>query len=478
MTTRVLDAVHRNVLAFVLVGALAALLFAVFAPGQFVADSWMTLASGREVVRSGLPDKDTLTVFGEGRRWTDQQWLAQLLAYGTFVVSGLAGVVFVAIVAIVTALGLAVGAARARGGTPLACALVLVPVVAAAPWAWTVRAQVYALPLYVIILWLVVASRSRLSPWALVSLPILVVWANLHGSVTLGALLIALAGLLAMIRRGSDRRERLVGLALVVLAPAAVLATPYGPRAMVDYYVLFFLHPPFQGLLVEWNRTGLAWETVTFWLLALATLALSVRERKRLSLLEALVLAITLVGAVQAIRGIVWFALAVLVIAPNLLSGLLGDRAVLRVRPANLVLAALTAGAVVVAAAALLVRGDEPIERPWPNAVLPTISRALRDPGTLVWGTDRYADWLLWQEPGLRGRLAYDVRFELYTREQIESTIRWKSRIGDDWPQIVDPYRLVLVEGGRRALADVVRETGLRVVYREGGLTVLERVPG
>jgi hypothetical protein len=36
-----------------------------------------------------------------------------------------------------------------------------------------------------------------------------------------------------------------------------------------------------------------------------------------------------------------------------------------------------------------------------------------------VLADDRHADWLLWEQPSLEGRVAYDVRFELFARREL-----------------------------------------------------------
>jgi hypothetical protein len=381
------------------------------------------------------------------------------------------------VVAVTLAFSLGVAAARRRGGTPLACAIVLLFVIACAPWAWTTRAQVLSLPLYVGTLWLAIAARQRLTPQVFVSLPLLVLWANLHGSVTLGATIVVLTGLLAIARRGSTRRERGLGGLLVVGAVAAVFVTPYSPRRIYDYYHLFFVDPPFEGVLNEWERTGVNGTSATFWLICVLTVPLVIRYRHRLSLLEWLVLAVTFVGGLQAIRGIVWFALALLVILPNVLAGLLGQRSVLAVKPANLALAGLLGLGVVGSAVALVTRSDASLSAFMPNRALPLIARELRDPQTLVFGTDRHADWLLWKLPQIRGRIAFDVRFELYTREQIEDTVRWNGRIGADWKAVADPYRVVLLDTADRIdhLPYLRAEPGTRIAFHDASLIVAVR---
>ena len=75
---RVLETSPFPILLVCLVGIV---LLSVFAPSIVVGDTWLTLMAGREVVENGLPHTEHLTVLGEGRTWTDQQWLAQVVFY-------------------------------------------------------------------------------------------------------------------------------------------------------------------------------------------------------------------------------------------------------------------------------------------------------------------------------------------------------------------------------------------------------------
>ena len=65
--------------------------------------------------------------------------------------------------------------------------------------------------------------------------------------------------------------------------------------------------------------------TALFWVLAALAIGLVAlrRCRSRLNLFELLVLGVTFVGAVQAVRGVIWFALACAAILPVALDGLL-----------------------------------------------------------------------------------------------------------------------------------------------------------
>ena len=81
---------------------------------------------------------------------------------------------------------------------------------------------------------------------------------------------------------------------------------------------------------------------------------------------------------------------------------------------------------------------------------------ATRDPSVRVWATDGTADWLLWRIPDLRGRLAYDVRFELYDMPALDRIVRY-GRLQGDWPAAVDGYRR-----GRRRPARTARRAPCR----------------
>ena len=93
--------------------------------------------------------------------------------------------------------------------------------------------------------------------------------------------------------------------------------------------------------------------------------------------------------------------------------------------------------------------------------------RGALKPGTRVFAPDRYADWLLWKIPELRGRLAYDVRFEVYSKEFFHRLLRYNAESGRDWKSLADGYPIVVVDEGERShTADFLTEPGARVIYR------------
>ena len=101
-----------------------------------------------------------------------------------------------------------------------------------------------------------------------------------------------------------------------MLAPLAVLVTPYGPIETARYYHLLLVDPPFAGRVTEWRWAEPAVNTMFFYVLAAIAIVVVWLGRRRLTVFDIAVLALTFAGGVNAIRGIVWFALACMVFVP------------------------------------------------------------------------------------------------------------------------------------------------------------------
>jgi hypothetical protein len=430
--------------------------------------------AGREVVESGLPSTDELTVYGLGSTWTDQQWLAQVVAYGTYSLGGYALLSILTAGLVVVAFSIAAAASRSLGAGPRAIWVMFLPVLLAAPWAWSIRAQVLALPLYTGLLWLLAAQARRPTRHVWIAFALLVVWANVHGSAALGALLVMLLGAYELVRsRGSSWRR---SLPLVVLAPLAILVTPYGPTTTARYYHLLLVDPPFAGRVTEWHWAEPATNTMFFYVLAVLATPLVILGRRRLIAFDLAVLALTFVGALTAIRGIVWFALACMVFVPVAIGRKLESRNPGEPRRRlNVGLSIGLATALLLAAGSLFGRSDSWFEKYWPGEAVEAVRDEVR-PDDRVFVPDRFSDWLLWKIPELRGRIAYDVRFELYDRDFFDRLAEYNGEAGDDWKSFADGYRIVLVDETRLSHTDdYLAEPGARVVYRDDEITVVAR---
>ena len=433
-------------------------------PQELVQDSWLTLVDGREVARHGLPSTDHLTVWTRGVRWVDQQWLAQLVFYRLEELGGVRLVLLVHVALLGTAFACALAAGR-RTASARSVGFVALGTAFVAPWALQMRAQSLAFPLFVALLWLLREDSRSPSRRVFLVVPLLALWANLHGTVLLGAMLVGLHAL------AHGRKRLLRATTLLVLTAASLLASPYA-FALPHYYRTLLLNARLHWFIDEWRPGAPSQKTALFYLLCAAAIWLVARHGRCLTRFERAALAATLLNGVLAIRGIPWFGLTCLVLLPPLVDQALPPReSRARSGPA---LAAI--GAALVALAFAASRPPTWYLREWPTAAAPHIAAlADRDPAALVLSDDRYADWLLWTEPQLRGRIAYDVRFELFTGGQFERLFRYRNRIGDDWRQAQHGYRILALD---RSVGDAIAKAvqtrdGYRLVYRDTSIAVL-----
>jgi hypothetical protein len=470
---------HRCFLALV-IGAVAAALLGELAH-SILQDTWLALVDGREVAQHGIPHHVVLTVFGHGHPWVDQQWLAQLWMYGLHRLGGL-GLVGLVNVALITAgLGGAAAASVRLGASPRSVLLVLPVAAIAVVFTNEVRTQPYAYPLFVLTVYLLASDSRHHTGWVYASLPVLVLWGNLHGSAALGAGLVALRGLTLLWERRRDHDMRLVwALGLIAGAPLMLLLTPYGTR-IVPYYHATILSPAFRSFVTEWQPvTSDAPLAVVFFLLAGVTVWSLGRYRARTTLWERAATLILAAGGILAVRNVVWFALAVLILLPVWIEAALPARerpAPPRPRLNGSLLVAVGAVVVILALRALGV-GTVALTPNYPAGALAAVRSAVAaHPASGVFADETYADWLLWELPSLRGRVAYDAAFELLSSSQLEAIADLKSVSGLTWQRAASGDRLlVLADSGDPNPVHAFRvQNGARLLYDRDGVAVLER---
>jgi hypothetical protein len=423
-----------------------------------VPDTWIALVSGREIAKHGLPTVEHLTYLAQEHRWVDQQWLAQLALYAAARVGGVGLAIAICVLAVVLAFALAALAAHQRGASPLVILLFFFAAFLAGPWGDQARTQALALPLFGLTLWLLSRDpdlRLRSTLWLL---PVLCLWANVHGSVLVGAALVGASAVQALIRTGRRR----LPLTLLVLSPAAVLASPYA-AGLPGYYRMMIFDAPFGREIDEWRHTVPSQQTSVFFALAAVALTLALWRRRRIRLVDLLLLAITLVAALSAIRLTTWFGLAALAVLPPL-----ATRAPSTARVAE-------AGAPIVAAVAIalaLAGAGAAALRPHEASSAPrtlSVIRAHAGDGR-VFANLEVSDWLLWHLPELRGRVAYDARLELLTRQQFNDVFD-VARLAPGWQRLVRGYRLIVTTRG--TAARIVATGQWRRVYTDASLAVL-----
>jgi hypothetical protein len=430
----------------VVAGAAIAFVFAlgVLAPAEHVvptllSDSYMTLFSGRWIAAHGVPHAEIFTVAAHGRPWIDQQWLADLADYGAWRAAGYAGVALLSVLALGCAYALLAAIALRRGASAVVAVCTGLLAIAVTLPASFVRAQVLALPLSALVLWLCLTDAERSTPsrrlvWLV---PVLALWANLHGSVLLGAGLSAAYVAVRALRaaRAGDRRAAL-GCALLALAClATVLATPYG-TGIVRYYTETVGNRAIAAAAPEWRppAPGSLVFATTVLLAALGLAAVATHLVRRRPLPWPLIVAGAVTGAAtaQASRNEVWFALVAVLLAAE------GARLWLPTAPPSRRFgAALAAGALLatgVGVGLLFARPAAWYERLTPVRALDAAARYAGDHRCVrILGDNVSASALLWHHPGLAGRVVFDARLELYPQAALRRWLVFQSGTGPGW---------------------------------------------
>ena len=438
-----------------------------------VIDGWMALVSGREVAQHGLPSHDMLTVWAHGHRWVDQQWLAQLVFYGLARAGGFKLALLVHAALGVGGLALAAAAGRHLGGSARAATWVLMPaLVAYYPEASVLRPQSFAYPLFAGVLWLLAADSRSPSRRVFATFPLLALWANLHGSVLLGAGLVSLAGLVDLGQglRSRPRRFSSRGAVLVLGPWPCLLVSPYA-LLLPAYYQKVLVGSDFSRFVSEWAPTTLTRSTAAVYLLVLAGLWLIGRAGARITTFEKLAFVAMSVVAFQAVRNTAWLGLTALVVLPVLVDAL--RRPGGEPRRLNRLLASAMLGVVLLAVAGVSVKPQSWFTGGFPPAAAAAAARAAGPHGKVI-ASSPYADWLLWSEPRLSGRVAFDARYELLTKNQLSALGAFEARVGD-WMKTTHGYAAVAL-GARddRALAAaLLASQKARVAYRDADVVVL-----
>ncbi len=456
-------------------------------PQHITQDTWLALVDGRYIAAHGIPSHDTLFVMTHGVHWYDQQWLAQLWLYWLNQIGGLAayGLAYAAL----TMLGfaLAIGAARTLGGSERHV-LWLLPIVGFLYFAGSsnVRTQGFAYPLFSATVWLLARETAKLGElnrrrdrWIYLVFPILILWGNLHGSVTLGVGLAVIAGVVLLaddLRAGRWRhgiksvRARSV---LLLLSPICLLVNPYG-LGMIHYYGETVFNPAFGKVISEWQPiTASLPLAIPFFALAFVAVWLMGRSGRRMPAFDQLALIVLAAAAVFAVRNVVWFGLGATILIPRTLTSLYPTAGFAeRRRTINLSLVGISAVVLVGATIAIAVKPSAWFERFYDSRALTTVSAIARqDPGAKIYADNRYADWLLWHEPQLTDRIAYDIRFELLTTRQLQALTEATQIPAPHERNLLSQYRILLLQKGGET-PRVLNRRGTDLVLHGHGLVV------
>jgi hypothetical protein len=452
------------------------------------ADSFYDLYAGRYIVRHGIPHWNVVTVVSHGAPWIDQQWLAHVAYYGAWAAGGYPAL------AVLSALLLGSGFAV------LALLMLSRGIPPARMFVWTaaaivvylgnivIRAETFAYPLFALTLWLIVADSGapRLRARTALVVPVLVIWANTHGSAPVGAALVALyAGYraAAALRRRSGR-PALAYLALGAAAAASVLCTPYGPGVIGYYQRVSGVIPALSRHVLEWQRPSpLYLVSMGFFALVAGTvIAVAVAWRRGVRpdpLLTAIALAL-LVLALTAIRNQALFGFAGSLLAADTLARSSAGREPALSKAFSWATAAVLAVAALVSVGSIATAPGSRFESLVPlRAIDVAAALAAGDPAARILGDEWSSSPMLWLHPATFGRLGFDSRLEQFSVAQLDAYAEFLSARRRGWQRLMTGYDIVVVsrQQNQWLCSALARLPGWRVAYSGRDGLVLERSP-
>jgi hypothetical protein len=467
----------REGLLILLIGGYAGLLFGL-ASLLVSTDSWYALVGGRFIVRHGIPSHNTLTLWAHGARWVDQQWLAQLTFYGLDRAGGIRLAVLVHVLLVVGALTAAVALARRRGADPTSVAIVaavaVIPLILSSA---QLRTQSFGYILFVAVVALV--TTPAVIGWRRLAavLAIIVLWGNLHGSAALGAGLVSLRGVADLrndLRAG--RRLRPAWLTTVLPWPSLLL-TPY-LLSTTHYYRETIFNSTLGHYLAQWQPSTLSILSLPLFVLAVGFFWLLGRAGPAYTSFEKLA-GLTLVAfGLLAVRNWVWLCLFAIALYPKALDRIRTVRRTAAEPRLNRVVGAVGIGVAVIGIAIAISRPASSFTRTFPTSAAQAVGRlADEHPGARVWATEQWADWLLWEDPQLEGRIAFDARVELLTEAQVKRMTVF-SATSLLARQVLRRYAIVVASKGNEPDAyRALRREG-PVVYDDGNVLVVSSLKG
>ena len=198
-------------------------------------DTYSHIALGRWILEHhAVPTTDPFSATLRGTHWVAFEWLSQTVFAMAYAIGGWTGVVALAAAAIAAAFGLLTRFLLREWQPNAVLIAVLCAVLLTAPH---ILARPHILALPVMVGWIATLIRAvdtrRSPPWLL--LPLMTLWANLHGSFTFGLAMIAPIACDALWRAPHPERlsvmRRWTFFALLALGAACL--NPYGPEAIL-----------------------------------------------------------------------------------------------------------------------------------------------------------------------------------------------------------------------------------------------------
>ena len=269
-------------------------------------DTYWHVATGRWILQHGaIPARDPFSHSMPGAAWTAHEWLAQVILAGAHQLGSWTAVVAVTALAFAATIAL-LARALLRTLKPIHALLFAALAVLMTTGHVLARPHMLAMPLMMV--WtieLVRASDEGRAP-RLWLLPVMTLWANLHGGFTLGLALACAFAFEAFLAGWRERRLTAAARAwgiFLALAVASALVTPHGVHGIVLTWQVLFQDNYAIQRIGEWRSPNFhAFQPLELWLLG--GLAFAMHQGLRLAPVRLILLLALLHLALKHIRSV------------------------------------------------------------------------------------------------------------------------------------------------------------------------------
>jgi hypothetical protein len=220
------------------------------------ADTLWHITTGQWILaHRAVPAVDTFSFTAAGRPWAAHEWLSEVLLALAYDAAGWNGLMMLTAAAAGVTIGIVALYVRRHTRIDLAVMVILLSVSCGEPSLLS-RPHLIALP--VLALWTValVSARARLVAPSLAFLPLMAVWANLHGGFLVGLALAGAMAVEAVFDPACRPRSSIRSWGIFILgAVAAACVTPHGYDTLLFPFRLMSMQTLYK--IQEWRPSDL-----------------------------------------------------------------------------------------------------------------------------------------------------------------------------------------------------------------------------
>jgi hypothetical protein len=219
-------------------------------------DLWGHLHFGQVFIAGRhLLHRDTYSYSAAGHRWRDHEWLAEVVMAAVYNTAGVAGLKLWKFACTAAALLFVADSEASTGAPPTIQLAVLFAAACGFLLQAQLRPQMFSFVLLGALLALLARDNYRRDARLWLAVPLMALWANLHGAFFIGVVTLALYSAVAALSdlaAGAGWHRGLKLALLTVAAVAATLANPYG-AGMWETVVHALRNPYTRNVVNDWQ---------------------------------------------------------------------------------------------------------------------------------------------------------------------------------------------------------------------------------